>query len=138
MLTNHDDHHCKRHGYPQGMHERIMRIGGAVAICQKTRTPTMHPSKEEISTELKKILVEDLFVEIPTEKMKDTDSLSTDIGLDSVGQIELVSIIKERYGIKVDAQEAAADMTTIASTVHYVWKNDRAGGDYVLSGVHPD
>ena len=61
MLTNHDDHHCKRHGYPQGMHERIMRIGGAVAICQKTRTPTMHPSKEEISTELKKILVEDLF-----------------------------------------------------------------------------
>ena len=51
----------------------------------------MHPSKEEISTELKKILVEDLFVEIPTEKMKDTDSLSTDIGLDSVGQIDWAS-----------------------------------------------
>ena len=89
----------------------------------------MHPSKEEITTELKKILVEDLFVEIPTEKMKDTDSLSTDIGLDSVGQIELVSIIEERYGLKVDATEAAADMKTIGSTADYVWKNVHAGRD---------
>jgi acyl carrier protein len=89
----------------------------------------MHPSKEEVTTELKKILVEDLFVEIPTEKMKDTDSLSTDIGLDSVGQIELVSIIEERFGLKVDVKEAAADLKTIGSAADYVWKNVHGGRD---------
>ena len=88
----------------------------------------MHPNKAEIATELKKILVEDLFVEIPTEKMKDTDSLSTDIGLDSVGHIELVSLIEERFGLKVDAREAAADMKTLGSTADYVWKNVQARG----------
>jgi acyl carrier protein len=106
-----------------------MRIGEAVAICQKTGIPIMHPSKEEIATELKKILVDDLFVEIPTEKMKDTDSLSSDIGLDSVGQIELVSLIEERYGLKIDVKVAAAEMKTIGSTADYVWKNVHAARD---------
>jgi acyl carrier protein len=86
----------------------------------------MQPSKEEIATELKRILVEDLFVEIPSERIRNTDSLSTDIGLDSVGHIELVSLIEERYGVKIDAQEAAADMRTIESTADYVWKNVHA------------
>lgn len=89
----------------------------------------MQPSKEEIATELKKILVEDLFVEIPTDKIKDTDSLSTDIGLDSVGQIELVSIIEERYRLKLDVKEAAADMKTIGSTADYIWRNVHAARD---------
>ncbi len=106
-----------------------MRIGCDASASQKTTIPFMHPNKEEITTELKKILVEDLFVEIPTEKIKDTDSLSTDIGLDSVGQIELVSLIEERYGLKVDAQEAASDMKTIGSTADYVWKNVHAARD---------
>jgi acyl carrier protein len=89
----------------------------------------MQPSKEEITTELKKILVEDLFVEVPSEEMKDSDSLSTDIGLDSVGQIELVSIIEERYGFKVDVKEASAEMKTIRSTADYVWRNVHAARD---------
>ena len=90
---------------------------------------SMYPSKAEITTALKKILVEDLFVEIPIEKMQDTDSLSTDIGLDSVGQIELISLIEERYGVKIDVKEAAADMKTIGSTADFVWKNVHAGRD---------
>ena len=89
----------------------------------------MHPSKEDIATELKKILVEDLFVEVPTDKIKDTDSLSTDIGLDSVGQIELVSIYEERYRLKLDVKEAAADMKTIGSTADYIWRNVHAASD---------
>ena len=89
----------------------------------------MHPNKEEIATELKKILVEDLFIEVPTEQMKDSDSLSTDIGLDSVGQIELVSIIEERYRLKVDVKEAAAEMKTIGSTADYIWRNVHSARD---------
>ena len=83
----------------------------------------MHPSKEQIAAGLKKILVEDLFVEIPIEKMKDTDSLSSDIGLDSVGQIELVSIIEERYGFKIDLKKSLADLKTIGSTTDHIWNN---------------
>ena len=89
----------------------------------------MYPSKAEITMDLKKILAEDLYVEIPIEKMQDSDSLSTDIGLDSVGQIELVSIIEERYGVKVDVKEAAAEMKTLGSTADYVWKNVQAARD---------
>ena len=83
----------------------------------------MHASKENIAAELKKILVEDLFVEIPIDKMKDTDSLSTDIGIDSVGQIEFVSLIEERYGLKIDIKKVAADLKTIGSTADYICKN---------------
>jgi len=83
----------------------------------------MHASKENIAAELKKILVEDLFVEIPIDKMKDTDLLSTDIGIDSVGQIEFVSLIEERYGLKIDIKKAAADLKTIDSTADYIRKN---------------
>jgi acyl carrier protein len=84
---------------------------------------TMNASREQIVAELKKILAEDLFVEVPTEKMKDTDSFSTDLGLDSVGQIELVSLLEERYGLKIDVKESAADLKTIGSTADYILKN---------------
>ena len=89
----------------------------------------MYPTKAELTAELKKILAEDLFVEIPTDKMQDTDSLTTDIGLDSVGHIELISIIEERYGVKIDVKEAAAEMKTIGSTADFVWKSVHAGRD---------
>ena len=78
---------------------------------------------EQIVNDLKKILVEELFVEIPTEKIKETDSLSADIGLDSVGQIEFVSIIEERYGLKIDLKESGGDLKTIGSTAAYIRKN---------------
>jgi acyl carrier protein len=83
----------------------------------------MHATKEKIATELKQILVEELFVEIPMEKMKDSDSLSTDIGIDSVGQIEFVSLIEERYGLKIDIKQAAEHFKTIGSTAEYIQKN---------------
>ena len=78
---------------------------------------------EQILTDLKKILVEELFVEIPVEKIKDSDSLSTDIGLDSVGQIEFVSILEERYGLKIDVKQSGADLKTVGSTAEFIRKN---------------
>jgi len=93
----------------------------------------MQTTKEEIASELKRILVEDLFVEIPQDKIKETDSLTADIGLDSVGQIELVSLIEERYGLKIDAAQAAADMKTVGSTADYVWNSVNAVGNRIVS-----
>ena len=83
----------------------------------------MDPSMEQILADLKKILVEELFVEIPVEKIKDSDSLSTDIGLDSVGQIEFVSILEERYGLKIDVKQSGADLKTVGSTAEFIRKN---------------
>jgi acyl carrier protein len=83
----------------------------------------MDATMEQIVNDLKKILVEELFVEIPTEKIKETDSLSADIGLDSVGQIEFVSIIEERYGLKIDLKESGADLKTVGSTAAHIRKN---------------
>jgi len=88
----------------------------------------MDATKEKIAAELKKILADDLFVEIPMDEMKDTDSLTTDIGIDSVGQIEFVSLIEERYGLKIDIKQAAADFKTIESTADYVWKKLQPAG----------
>jgi acyl carrier protein len=87
----------------------------------------MNTTKEQVATDLKKVLAEELFVEVPVEQMKDTDSLSNDLGLDSVGHIELVSILEERYGFKVDAQKAVADMRTIGSTAEFVCKQIQNG-----------
>ena len=89
----------------------------------------MQATKEEITRDLRRMLAEELFVEIPPEKIKDTDSLSTDIGLDSVGRIELVSLLEERYGLTIDAQQAAADLKTVGSTVDYVWNSLKGNRD---------
>ena len=88
----------------------------------------MHPSKEMITTELKTMLAEDLFVEVPIEHMKDSDSLSTELGVDSVGQIEFVSLIEERYNLKIDLKQSAAEFKTIGSTADYILKNLQAAG----------
>src|SRR5262245_53245191 len=89
----------------------------------------MNTNRDQVATDLKKILAEELFVEIPVDQMKETDLLSADLGLDSVGQIELVSIVEERYGFKVDAQVAVADMRTIGAAVDFVCRQLQSAAD---------
>ena len=95
----------------------------------------MQITKEEIGTDLKRILVEELFVEIAPQDMRDSDSLTTDIGLDSVGLIELVSLLEDRYGLKVNAQQATAEMRTVGSAVDYVWNHANNGAGDEASPV---
>src|SRR5437660_1780066 len=75
--------------------------------------------KETIVKELKKILVEDLFVSIPEGEIKLEDSLSSDLGVDSVGWVELVTILEEKYGIEITGDEAASEN---------LWTLDRLSG----------
>jgi len=65
--------------------------------------------KETIVKELKEILVEDLFVSIPVGEIKLEDSLSSDLGVDSVGLVELVTILEEKYRIEISSDEAASE-----------------------------
>jgi acyl carrier protein len=62
--------------------------------------------KEQIVPELKKILTQDLFVAIPEDEIDLDDSLADDLGIDSVGFVELMSIVEEKYGIEIDGREA--------------------------------
>lgn len=88
----------------------------------------MSVTKEQISNDVKKILVDDLFVDIPLEEMKETDLLSTDIGLDSVAHIELFSIVEDKYGIKVNTEEGSSEnYRTIQSFTDYIWNSLQAG-----------
>jgi acyl carrier protein len=68
--------------------------------------------------------VEDLFVEIPLGELKQTDSFSADIGLDSVGPIELFSIIEDKYGIAVNTDQGIReDYRTIQSMTEFIWNS---------------
>ena len=63
----------------------------------------------QIISDLKKILVEDLFVDIPLEEIKENDSLTIDIGLDSVGLIELVTIVQDKYDLHINIEQDVSD-----------------------------
>jgi acyl carrier protein len=84
----------------------------------------MSVTKEQICNDVKKILVDDLFVDIPLEEIKDTDLLSTEIGLDSVAHIELFAIVEDKYGIKVNTEEESIEnYRTINSFTDYIWNS---------------
>ena len=63
----------------------------------------------QIIIDLKKILVEDLFVDIPLEDIKENDSFTIDIGLDSVGLIELVTIVQDKYDLHINIEQDVSD-----------------------------
>lgn len=87
----------------------------------------MSVTKEQICNDVKKILVDDLFVDIPLEELKEADLLSTDIGLDSVAHIELFSIVEDKYGIKVNTEEGSSEnYRTIQSFTDYIWNSLQA------------
>jgi acyl carrier protein len=65
--------------------------------------------KEQVVMELKKILTQDLFVEIPEHEITLDDSLADDLGLDSVGLVELMTLLEEKYGIEIDSREAESE-----------------------------
>jgi acyl carrier protein len=67
------------------------------------------PDKNQIVTDLKKILTQDLFVSIPESEIKANDSLADDLGIDSVGFVELVTLVEEKYGIEIDGREANSE-----------------------------
>jgi acyl carrier protein len=88
----------------------------------------MSVTKEQICNDVKKILVDDLFVDIPLEEIKETDLLSTDIGLDSVAHIELFSIVEDKYNIKVNTEQGSSkNYRTIQSFTEYIWNSLQAG-----------
>ena len=65
--------------------------------------------KEKVVNELKQILTEDLFVSVPENEIKLEDSLANDLGVDSVGLVELGMLLEERYGIPISSEEVTPE-----------------------------
>ena len=58
-------------------------------------------NKGEISDRIKRMLVDDLFLAGSTDEVADEADLGSDLGLDSVGFVELATIVGEVFQIKV-------------------------------------
>jgi acyl carrier protein len=63
--------------------------------------------RSELQDQLRKILVDDLFVAVPPEEIQPQDELGPKLGLDSIGFIELATIVSDRYHIKADENDVA-------------------------------
>jgi acyl carrier protein len=58
-----------------------------------------------IEDRLRDILIEDLFVEFEKDKIFTTASLRQDLGIDSLGFVELKAQVERRFGIVISEDE---------------------------------
>lgn len=69
-----------------------------------------------IEDSLRDILVKDLFVEFEKDRILPTASLRHDLGIDSLGFVELKEQIERRFGIAISEDEFTPEnFSTIAS-----------------------
>ena len=77
--------------------------------------------RKQIIGQLKKILVEDLFIGDTPDEISETSHLGTDLGLDSVGFVELATIVGETFDIKIlDEDVGKGHFTTIEQITNFI------------------
>lgn len=65
---------------------------------------------------LRDILIEDLFVEVEKDRILPTDSFRQDLGIDSLGFVELKEQVERRFGIAIsDDDFTPENFSTISS-----------------------
>lgn len=70
---------------------------------------------------LRRILVDELFVDMDPEAIGPDDSLATEIGLDSVGFIELWGVLEEKFGIQIlDTDTDESNFSTLSRLAAYI------------------
>lgn len=77
---------------------------------------------------LKDILVKDLFVEIDKDKILPTDSLRQDIGIDSLGFVELKTQAESRFGIAISDDDFTPENFSTLSTLAALIERLRSAG----------
>jgi len=61
--------------------------------------------REDVINALRKIIVNDLFVEIDEDQIGLDDGLRTVIGLDSVGFVELRVVCEQRFNVEINEDD---------------------------------
>ncbi|WP_432994422.1 acyl carrier protein [Dactylosporangium sp. CA-233914] len=59
----------------------------------------------DVASEIRRILVTELFVEVPPERIGPDDSLRDLLGLDSLGFLELRVQCENRFDVTIDADD---------------------------------
>jgi acyl carrier protein len=75
----------------------------------------------EISATLRSILINELFVDAAPDDIQESNSLRNDLGLDSLGFVELKAQCERRFGILISKQEfSPTNFSTVASVAALV------------------
>jgi len=61
--------------------------------------------REDVIAELRKTIVDDLFVEIAEDQIGVDDGLRTVIGLDSVGFVELRVLCEQKFSVEINDED---------------------------------
>lgn len=78
-------------------------------------------SKETAEQRIKSILVEDLFVAEDVSEISSDARLADELGLDSVGFMELSTLLSEAYGITIlDTDMTGGSFATVGSIVDFI------------------
>ena len=64
---------------------------------------------QELTSALKKILVSNLFVEIPEDQIGLDDGLQSVVGLDSVGFLELRVLCEDKFKVQISDEDFSTD-----------------------------
>jgi acyl carrier protein len=65
--------------------------------------------KEEIARTLKRMLIDQLFVEIPEDQIGLDDGLQSVVGLDSVGFVELRLLCERTFNVQIADEDYTPD-----------------------------
>ena len=69
---------------------------------------------QELADSLRRMLVNELYVEVPEEEIGLDDGLRTVVGLDSIGFVELRVLCEKRFNIEIsDADYTPENFTSI-------------------------
>lgn len=88
----------------------------------------MSQSREELSLELKKHIVEYLnLLDIKPEEIKDdTPLFGPDLGLDSIDSVELIVLLDREYGVKINnPTEGRAILVDVNTILDYIQANQK-------------
>ncbi|MBN1203853.1 MAG: acyl carrier protein [Myxococcaceae bacterium] len=64
---------------------------------------------EELTTAIKRILVSELFIDVPENKIGPDDGLQSVLGLDSVGFLELRVLCEKRFNVQISDEDFSPD-----------------------------
>ncbi len=75
-------------------------------------------NKSEIVSQTKKIIAEDLDVNLKLDEIGEEDSLFEDgLGLDSIAIVELITLLEERFGFQFSDENLTKEMFSSISTL---------------------